>query len=183
MACTIGVIGAEPRVGATTIAANLATRAAELQQGPVLLVEASAQRPKLASAWKLVPRLATLLDGEASLSDSLQDGPAPDLKVLAAGGAASEPAWEPEVVDVFLAEAAGDYRVIIVDLPPAEQLNDALWLARQLEQVLLVVRAEQSRGPAAQRVAAQLADDGVTLAGVVLNRQRSYLPRWLSRWV
>jgi Mrp family chromosome partitioning ATPase len=183
--CTIGVVGAEPRVGATTVAANLAVRACELQQGPVLLIEANPSRPKLAGSWKLAgaPGLPALVAGGASLNDCVQVGPAPDLKVLTAAAATELPTWESATVNALLAEVAADYRVVIFDLPAAGQLNDSLLLARQLEQVLLVVRAEQSRGPAVQRVADQLADDGVSLAGVVLNRQRTYVPRWLSRWV
>jgi Mrp family chromosome partitioning ATPase len=182
-ACTIGVVGAEPRVGATTVAANLAVRACELQQGPVLLIEANPSRPKLAGSWKLAgaPGLPALVAGEASLNDCVQVGPTPDLKVLTA--ATELPTWESATVHALLAEVAADYRVVIFDLPAAGQLNDSLLLARQLEQVLLVVRAEQSCGPAVQRVADQLADDGVSLAGVVLNRQRTYVPRWLTRWV
>ncbi len=183
----VGVMGCEPKAGATTIAANLAVRTSALQQGPVLLIEANHIRPRLASAWKLRPGpgLAGLLAGEASLGECLRDGPASDLKVLPAGATdhAAAPAWGPEVVAALLAEASADFRFVLFDLPPAGQSNDAVLLARQLNQVLLVVRAEQSRGPAVQRVTDQLLDDGVAVTGVVLNRERSYVPRWLNRWI
>ena len=183
----VGLMACEARAGATTIAANLAIRAAELQQGPVLLIEANSERPRLAGVWKLSPGpgLAELLAGEASLSECLSDGPATDLKVISAGASlhGNSPAWEPGLVTALLNEASADFRFVLFDMPSADQAKDAVLLARQLDQVLLVVRAEQSRAAVVQRVADQLIDDGVRLTGVVLNRQRSYAPRWLSRWI
>jgi Mrp family chromosome partitioning ATPase len=185
-AATIGFIGCESRTGVSTITANLAVRASELRLGPVLLVEADGDRPRLARAWKLPggPGLEEMLSGTAAFSDCLRGGPGDDLHVITAtGGSAPGAAWDPCAIDALLAEARGDYRMVLFDLPPAERLHHALLLARRLDQVLLVLRAEQSRGPAAQRVADQLIEDGVPLAGAVLNRQRSYLPRLLSRWI
>ena len=53
-------------------------------------------------------------------------------------------------------------------------------LARRLDEVLLVVRAERSRRQAIERVADRLIEDGLPMAGAVLNRRRTYLPRWLA---
>ncbi|HEX6962809.1 MAG TPA: hypothetical protein VF175_13140 [Lacipirellula sp.] len=185
-ATTLGLIGRQSRTGVSTIAANLAVRASEFRLGPVLLVETDSERPRLASAWKLPggPGLAELLSGSAGFSDCLRGGPADELHVIpASGGQAADAAWDPAAIDALLAEARGDYRMVLFDLPPAERLNHAVLLARRLDQVLLVLRAEQSRAPGAQRVVDQLIEDGVPLAGAVLNRERSYVPRWLSRWI
>ena len=81
----------------------------------------------------------------------------------------------------MMAEARVDYRLILVDLPPAEQLRQELALARHLDQALLVVRAESARTGDAQDIVRQLKQDGVPLAGAVLNRHRNYLPAWLRR--
>jgi Mrp family chromosome partitioning ATPase len=187
LATTIGLIGCEAGAGVTTIAANLAVRASELQLGPVLLVETDCERPRLRSAWKLPPRpgLAEMLTGEAAFGDCLCDGPAPDLHVIPATAAKRRetPAWDPGALDALLAESCADHALVLFDLPSADQLQHAVLLARRLDQVLLVVRAEQSRGPATQRIADQLLDDGVPLTGAVLNRERKYVPRWLTRWI
>jgi Mrp family chromosome partitioning ATPase len=183
---TLGLIGCEARTGVSTIAANLAVRASELGLGPVLLVETDSERPRLSSAWKLPggPGLPELLSGQASFSECLRGGPADDLHVIpAAGNRSLDTAWDPGAIDALLAEARGDYRLVLFDLPPADRLHHAVLLARRLDQVLLVLRAEQSRGPAAQRAADRLLEDGVPLTGAVLNRERNYVPRWLSRWI
>jgi Mrp family chromosome partitioning ATPase len=187
IATTIGLIGCETGAGVTTIAANLAVRASELRLGPVLLVETNCEQPRLRTAWKLPPGpgLAEMLTGEAAFADCLCDGPAADLHVIPASAAKRRetPAWDPGALDALLAESCADHALVLFDLPSADQLQHAVLLARRLDQVLLVVRAEQSRGPATRRIADQLLDDGVPLAGAVLNRERKYVPRWLSRWI
>jgi Mrp family chromosome partitioning ATPase len=93
------------------------------------------------------------------------------------------PVLDPVSVNALLAEAGADHNLILFDLPAADQLHQALLVAKRLDQVLLVVRAESTRQRDAQKVVDRLVDDGVPLTGAVLNRQRSYVPRWLQRWL
>src|SRR5262245_49482858 len=82
-AMTLGITACERRAGATTVAASLALRAAELQLGPVLLVEANRRGSWLSKKWGLQegPGLAQILAGEATYLECLQSGPAPQLEV------------------------------------------------------------------------------------------------------
>jgi tyrosine-protein kinase Etk/Wzc len=184
---TLGLIGSERRAGVTTLIANLAMRAAQLQLGPVLLIEANWEGPRLGKMWRLPrgPGLAELLAGRASYAECLRTGPAPDLNVLPAGTVRRRewPVLDPVSVNALLAEAGADHNLILFDLPAADQLHQALLVAKRLDQVLLVVRAESTRQRDAQKVVDRLVDDGVPLTGAVLNRQRSYVPRWLQRWL
>lgn len=187
VAATVGLTGCEPRTGVTTLAANLAVRASELQLGPVLLIETDCQRPRLRRDWKAKsgPGLAELLAGEAEFAECLCSGPAPGLHLLPAAGSQRREtqAWDMGAVDALLAESCADHSLVLFDLPPAEQLQHTVLLARRLDQVLLVIRAEHTQASEAQRAADRLLEDGVPLVGAVLNRERSYLPRWLKRWI
>lgn len=184
---TLGLIGCEADAGATTIAANLAVRASELGLGPVLLVETDCERPRLRNVWKLAPGpgLAEALAGEAALGDCLYAGPAPELQVIpaSAGKRRDLAAWDTSAIDALLAEISADHNLVVFDLPCADRLNRATLIARRLDQVLLVVRAEHSRGPATRRAADRLLEDGIPLSGAVLNRRRAYVPRLLRRWI
>ena len=186
-AVTLGLTSCEHRAGVTTVATNLAVRASELQLGPVLLVETSASGTRHNILWTSNggPGLAQFLAGNASYSECLRPGAARDLSILPAGelpkGATA--LLEPGAINALLAEACADHRLVIFDLPPAGQLNQMLLLAKQLDQVLLVVRADATRKRDAGRLAERLLDDGVPLAGAVLNRSRKYVPRWLDRWM
>jgi Mrp family chromosome partitioning ATPase len=186
-ATTIGLVGCGDDAGVTTLAGNLAVRASELGLGPVLLIETDAERPRLRKAWRLPagPGLEQLFGGEATYADCLQSGPATGLHVIAATGRrrGSAAAWDSGAVDALLIKACGDHSLVLVDLPSASDLRQTVMLARRLDQVLLVVRAERIRGGEAERIAEHLREDGVPLTGAVLNRERSYVPRWLKRWI
>jgi Mrp family chromosome partitioning ATPase len=187
VAATVGLTGCEPRAGVSTLAANLAVRASELELGPVLLVEAHSERPRLQRDWKATTRagLSELLSGEASLGECLSNGPARALHFISAGGSrhAAPLAWDVGAVDAFLAEACADHSLVLFDLPPVQRLQRATLLAKRLDEVLLVIRAERTHARVAQRAVDRLLEEGLPLVGAVLNRQRSYLPRWLKRWV
>jgi Mrp family chromosome partitioning ATPase len=183
----VGLVGCEHRSGVTTMAANLAVRASELGLGPVLLVETHRAGNGLLSAWRTHhgPGLAEVAQGSATLGECLRPGPAPELQILHAGsidkGAVA--VWDAAAVESLLAEATADHSFVLFDLPPADRLRQALILARRLDQVLLVVRADSTRKDDAAKMAQRMLDDGVPLSGVILNRQREYVPRWLQRWV
>jgi Mrp family chromosome partitioning ATPase len=86
-------------------------------------------------------------------------------------------------VEALLAEACADHRIVLFDLPAADELNQMLLVAKQLDQVLMVVRSDSTRKGDAERFGEQLLDDGAPLAGTVLNRQRDYIPRFLRKWL
>jgi Mrp family chromosome partitioning ATPase len=55
-------------------------------------------------------------------------------------------------------------------------------LAPLVAGVILVVNTRRQGVPDVVRAAKAVSADGGTLLGVVLNRHRSPLPRWLDRW-
>lgn len=184
-AFALGLIGAAAKAGVTTIAANLALRAAEQDWGPVLLIETDWHAPRLASRWKLSPQpgAARVFGGFATMAECVQPGPVAGLHVLPAGSISRrrQARVDAGAVREMMAEARVDYRLIVVDLPSAERIRQELALARLVDQALLVIRAEAVRTDDAARTKQQLEQAGVPLAGAILNRRRSYLPNWLGR--
>jgi Mrp family chromosome partitioning ATPase len=179
---TLGLLACQRGAGATTLAANLAVRASELQRGPVLLVETDPQRPRLAQRWRLPagPGLSEVLAGDATLAECLREGPS-GTRVLTPGSGAASGAWESSVINAFLTEARADHRLIVFDLPAADDLGPASLLARKLDQVVAVIRSEATDADVARRALATLVQEGTPLAGVVLNRFVDYMPNWLKR--
>ena len=72
----------------------------------------------------------------------------------------------------------GDLEYVIFDLPSFGPTSSTLPLARFMDTVLLVVEAEKSNRQAVKRAYAQLA--AKTKVSVVLNKTRSYGPKWLE---
>ena len=84
---TLGVIGSERGVGASTVAVNVAIAAASTTSQTVLLVDADGHVPSVGTmlAGKPAPGLAEVLTGLADPEDCVQSTQVEDLWLLAAG--------------------------------------------------------------------------------------------------
>lgn len=181
---TIGVSALTPRGGATTIATGLAVRAAHQQADRVLLIDAHGSRGGLLDTFRIAPGpgLSELLTGAiplreyepAHLMDNL------DLINSGQGTPTGSLRLRDHMVEEVLTELSHRYSMIVVDLPPAGELKSATALAKHLTGVILVVCSESIKRLDAQRAVRQLYQDGISLWGTVLNRQRDYVPGWLK---
>ena len=75
---------------------------------------------------------------------------------------------------------ASDYDYIIFDMPPVSEISVTPRLARFMDMVLLVIESEKTSRDVASRVASQLAESK-TNVGMVLNKNRSYMPKRLEQ--
>jgi polysaccharide biosynthesis transport protein len=75
---------------------------------------------------------------------------------------------------------ASDYDYIIFDMPPVSEISITPRLARFMDMVLLVVESEKTSREAAARVSSMLAESK-TNVGLVLNKNRSYMPKRLEQ--
>ncbi|WP_145246836.1 P-loop NTPase family protein [Aeoliella mucimassa] len=183
----LGVVGAEVGVGATTVAMNLANRLADHLDGNVLLVDSNFSRPQ-ADAFlgiKRCPGLAEMLAENLPLAEVVQRTRVPGLEVLAAGrvGILESVAIHSEAVAIVVQQMREEYAGVVFDFSDPSSMGQGLLLAKQCDGVLLVAQCERTRQESARRAAEQLRVDGVRLTGAVLNRQRSYVPKWIRRWL
>ena len=74
---------------------------------------------------------------------------------------------------------ASDFDYIIFDMPPVSEISITPRLARYMDMVLLVIESEKTSRDAAARAASLLAESK-TNVGLVLNKNRSYLPKRLE---
>ena len=186
-ALCIGISGFQNRAGATTIALNLAVCAASQHPGKILLIDANRGSDALQKKLRAPsgPGLFEILSGELSPREWEPIEVAEGIDFLSRGelGEDCNRPVRPQLAEAMLQEFREDYGLILVDLPLAEQLHNALPLAKQLNGVLLVSRFEATRTGEAERVVKTLQQDGVPVCGTVLNRHREYVPKWLQRWV
>ncbi len=181
----LGLTSGERRSGVSTVAANLAIRAADHQLQPVLLVDANVRSPKQHRAFRLKGDvgLADVLVRGGNPEELVQKTRYPGLDVLPLGQKdqfdRARVATEAfDQLDKWMRES---YSTVILDLPDATDLRHTLLLARKADSIVLVVRAESSRRNDIKKAVAKLQEDGVSIGGVVLNRMRQYAPRWLAR--
>jgi capsular exopolysaccharide synthesis family protein len=165
------VTGASPSEGKSTTAVNLASSLA-LAGNRVILIEADLRRPSLAGALEASPvsgGVVSVLIENSSLRDALTQSPSygQNLQLLLAD---YEGGWIAELFSIPAARAMieearnlADY--VVIDSPPVNEVVDALPLARQADDVLIVVRLGNTRLDKLAQLGELLAENGVRPAG------------------
>ena len=174
---TIGVCSANPGVGKSLVAANLAVSLALGVEHTVLLVDADFRRPSLQSYFGLSngPGLTDYLLLDAELPDCLVN-PGIDRLVLLPVGApvqnSSEVLGSPKMLNLAhdLKTRYPD-RLVIYDLPPLLSGDDALVFLPQLDGCMLVIEERRTRAQELQRSLDLLTD--AKLIGTILNKSES----------
>lgn len=75
------------------------------------------------------------------------------------------------------------FPIIVLDCPPTTESPESLALVRYCDGTVLVVRAETTPRSVIAETKDSVEHFGGRIVGVVLNRCKSYLPRWLRRWL
>jgi capsular exopolysaccharide synthesis family protein len=182
---TLGVSSCHGGEGVSTVAMHLAVTAASLGDYRVLLIDANFAEPCVPRMFGVRgrPGLAEALQNGDELSELLQPSGVDNLSLLVGGrpvGGHSRVFGAP-ALEGLVKELAGEFDLVVVDLPAADQSSAALQLAARLDGILLVVEAGRAPCDAAQRVIDLLARAGAHLLGVVLNKWQENVPAWLSR--
>jgi capsular exopolysaccharide synthesis family protein len=165
------VTGSSPSEGKTTTAVNLATSLA-LAGNRVILIESDLRRPVLAQVMGVRPEhggVVSVLIENTTLAESLIPSATygPNLRLLLSD---YEGGWIAELFSIPTAERMlqdarrmADY--VIVDSAPLNEVVDALPLAQQADEVLIVVRLGTTRLDKLSQLAELLAENGVRPVG------------------
>jgi capsular exopolysaccharide synthesis family protein len=171
----IAVASALPREGKTTTTANLAASLARADVR-VLIVSADLRKPRVAEYFGITAGtgLAGVLEGRFSLDEAIVDAGVRNVWIVPAGTVPPHPAellQSGRLGDV-LAEARRSFDVVLVDCPPILGLSDCLSILPLADAVVMVVRADESPGPAVADAVDVVHRAGASISGVVLNDVR-----------
>jgi len=175
----VGVTGFADEAGASTLAAGLAASLSETNDGKVLLVDVNLGPEEVHPFFKGKP--AYPLNKALKPSDSIAS--AADNLYLATVGSSNSggPAQLglKRFFDMMPNMKASDFDYIIFDMPPLDQTSPTWGMAAFMDKLLVVVEAEKDNREVIRRSYGKLIAERNNVA-VVVNKARSYVPKWLD---
>jgi len=171
---TVAITSPTPEAGKTVVSINLAMSIAHQTEKTAMLVDFDLRRPKIAAYLGLPPgkSLNEVLDGDAEVQEALVNPGLARLVVLPTNRPVpkSSETLSSRKVGKLVQELRERYaeRVVIFDLPPLLNVDDAMSILPQIDCVLMVV----ANGMSSQ---AELEDcmrllPSANVVGVVLNK-------------
>jgi uncharacterized protein involved in exopolysaccharide biosynthesis/Mrp family chromosome partitioning ATPase len=175
----VGVAGFSENAGASTLAAGLAASLSETNDGKVLLVDVNLGPEEVHPFFKGKPAYPL----NAALKSKEKIDSAADNLYLATVGSSNTggPAQIglKKFFDMMPNLKASDFDYIIFDMPPLSQTSPTWGMAAFMDKVLLVVEAEKNSRDLIKRGYRKLVAERDNVA-VVVNKTRSYVPKWLD---
>ncbi len=182
----IGLTSSSREEGVTTVAVQLALAAADVaSRHKVLLVDANLRFPAAHERLRSDrgPGLVEVVSGQIDWKDAIQPVAPTGVSLLAAGLTNGDLTTASDLVrcQELFRELISQFDVVLVDLPAVGDVGLTLPVVGNLDGTILVVEAERTASEDARRSAQLLSDAQARLLGVVLNKRREFLPRWLRR--
>ena len=175
----VGVTAFSDDAGASTLAAGLAASLSETNDGKVLLVDVNLGPEEVHPFFKGKP--AYPLNKALKPSDSIAS--ATENLYLATVGSPNTggPAQLglKKFFDMMPNMKASDFDYIIFDMPPLEEISPTWGMAAFMDKLLVVVEAEKDNREIIRRSYGKLIAERNNVA-VVVNKTRSYVPKWLD---
>jgi polysaccharide biosynthesis transport protein len=172
------VTSANMMEGKTTVIANLGIASAERRRR-VLVIDADLRRPQLHVVFKLpndsglstvLERFKSFGDGAPMLDDCIQPTNVPDLFVMTSGPIANANPLYSADVGALIERLRKSFDLVYIDTPPMLLYSDSRVLGRLSDGVVMVVRADSTRGEQLRSTYARLMQDGIPVIGTILNR-------------
>lgn len=158
--------------GKTSLALGLSITLAEVGHR-VLYVEADLRRPKAASYTQLdaTVGLTSVLVGDHTLQESVQEWAQPNLDVLLSGDLPPNPAQllSSRRLPAMLTHARTLYDYVIVDTAPVLPVADALWVAPAVDGIVLVTRINKTTHESLRRALGSIEGSSTPLLGIIAN--------------
>lgn len=156
-----------------------------LRLGRQTLLLTAGQRP---ASRKLLPSSGAkgwdaVLTGEANVEETVYSTDIPGLSVgeISAHNSSLPTVLASPKAKQILDQLRTRFDVIVIDTPPVGASWDAVSLASITDGAVLVVEAGRTRWQAVKASIDQIDEQHGRVFGVVLNKQRHYIPAWIYR--
>jgi Mrp family chromosome partitioning ATPase len=174
----VGVASFSEEAGTSTLAAGLAASLSETNDGKVLLVDVNLGPEDVHPFFMGKPAhpLKAALKANGAIASA-----ADNLYLATVGSPNAGPAQLglKKFFDMMPNLKASDFDYIIFDMPPLDQTSPTWGMAAFMDKLLLVVEAEKNNREIIKRGYRQLVAERRNV-DVVVNKTRSYVPKWLD---
>jgi succinoglycan biosynthesis transport protein ExoP len=182
----LGVVGIHDGIGASLTAMTLAKLHSESSFSRTILLDLDTKNSTVAQAFNAPKqnRVFRLFPSQAEAP--VPSEPAPrELsnldRVADPAPLASVRGNHEQTALSNLQSAAAESDFVVIDFPPMSRSAAALGLMPQMDQVLVIVQAEETSAEALARAIRQIERAGGNIVGLVLNQTPSYVPRWIRK--
>ncbi len=179
------VTGSVRGEGVSDITYNLARVLAEIRAAKVCLIDANFKDPTLHKRLKIENQkgFRDILTGGCSLSDAIQKTEVQNFDIIPNGAVEREKSAnvEPNKVRAIIDKLKTRYDFVFLDSSSISQDTSPLVLAGQVDGVVLVIRAGKTRYEVVQNSREQLEFVRARIFGVVLNRRKYFIPKFIYR--
>lgn len=170
---TILLTSSLPQEGKTDISTLLALSLAQGNER-VLLIDGDLRKPRISKIFNTDRNkvgLSEILSGQAGLPEAVQATDFPGLEIVTSGRITSNPAELINSIrfEALLAETRNRWDRVIIDSPPLLSVTDAVIMARQVDGVVMVLRAGSTRGKVAAFCREKLEHVNAQVIGLILN--------------
>lgn len=88
-----------------------------------------------------------------------------------------------ERLEEFLKKMRKNFDYVILDGPPVTLSPESRVIGAKVDGVILTLESGNTRKQVALRAKQEIEDAGGQLLGVVLNKRRYYIPKWIYKWL
>ena len=177
---TLLFTSAERGEGKTTSSVLFSMVSAMHQGARTCLVDADLHRPRIDQMLDVPrePGLAEILAENYAIESCIKSTRHESLKVIPAGGRRPYPSelLQPDALAATIGKLRLLFDLIVIDAPPLLPVSDPAILSREVDGVVLVVRAGRTRRDVVLRGKKILEDVGAHMIGVVVNNADDVLP-------
>jgi capsular exopolysaccharide synthesis family protein len=170
--------------GKSTIASNLSITASAHRMKKTLLIDSDLRRPVLHRLFDHHREggLTDVLIGDVKLEDSLQSTKLKNLWILTSGTHHPNPTklFDSQKLSETLAAARFYFELIVIDCAPVIPVSDALLMGREVDGVIMVVKAGETPREVSKRACDLVRESGANLLGITLNNVKEALPYYYN---
>jgi Mrp family chromosome partitioning ATPase len=173
--------------GTSRVVRRFARMLSEQLNQSVLLLDSDRNHPTHAAALKVKPKFSwdNVVNNGTPAFDAFDQVSGTRLHIghLIQGHQPRLQVLEPGQISSFFNDLRNHFDYILIDSAPMNKSQESLTVTRSVDGVILVVEAESTRYQVVEKTVDLIRKNDANILGVVLNKRRYPIPKFIYRWL